>query len=80
MLQLHNLMKRDRWYQAEGPQATVSFAAGSSWMMFSDQVPHGIISGQHLLEQAFILPPGALDDPSTSPLYAMEKLMYRRLA
>lgn len=80
MLQLHNLMKRDGWYQAEGPQEALSFASGSSWMLFSDQVPYAAMSGQHMLEQTFIIDPQGLYYPAISPQATLEKLMRRKLA
>jgi hypothetical protein len=80
MLQLQTLMKRDAWYQAEVPQATVSFSAGSSWIMFSDQVSYAEVSGQYVIEQTFMVPADAQDDPSLSPLHILQKLMHRKLA
>jgi hypothetical protein len=80
MLRLREIMRRDARYQAEGPQFTLSFPAGSSWILFSDQVPHATMSGQYMLEQEFMIPSEALDNPETSPLRIMEKLMRRKLA
>jgi hypothetical protein len=80
MLQLNAAMKRDAWYQGECPQAVISFPPGSSWIVFSDQVPHATIAGQQVLEQTFMVSPEGLDDPDTSPLHVMEKIMRRRLA
>jgi hypothetical protein len=80
MLALQAMMKRSVWYQAEGPQATVYFPTGSTWMMFADQVPHADVSGQHMLEQTFLIAPEALEDPGASPLAIMQRLMRRKLA
>ena len=65
MLQLHDLAKADAAFQQDSPQAEVDFAAGTTWVVFSDQVLHAAMGGQHLLEQTFHLPPEALRHPET---------------
>src|SRR5439155_21478262 len=37
MLQLHDAMKRDMEYQREASQTAVDFAAGATWIAFTDQ-------------------------------------------
>ena len=68
MLQLHDGMKGDLQYQKEAPQETVPFAAGSTWVCFSDQAVHAVMSGQYMLEQTLFLPPGSEYNPEASPL------------
>jgi len=79
MLGLHDRMKSDLDYQWNAPQATVSFAARSVWICFSDQVAHAAMSGQFMLEQTLHLPVQALYDPASSPLYTLERLTGRAL-
>jgi hypothetical protein len=80
MLQLHDRMKADLEYQASADQATFEFPAGCTWIMFSDQVSHAVLAGQHVLEQTFYVPVGAMVDPVKSPLRVLERLTGRQLA
>ena len=80
MLQLHDQMKADAVYQVKAPQHTQQFAPGSSWLVYTDQVSHAAMAGQHLFEQTFYLPIEAMGDASTSPLRVLERLLRRELA
>jgi hypothetical protein len=80
MLQLHDAMKADPTYQSQGEQVTQHFPAGSTWIVYTDQVPHAAMSGVHLLEQTFYVPVESQRDPQTAPLRVLEDLAGRRLA
>lgn len=79
MLHLHDTAKADMTYQRESPQQAVSFAPGTTWLCFSDQVMHAAMSGQFMLEQTIHLPLSALYDSARSPLAILERLTGRRL-
>jgi 3-deoxy-D-manno-octulosonic acid hydroxylase-like protein len=79
MLQLHDRMKADMAYQASVDHTEIRFPAGSTWLMFSDQVSHAVMSGQHVLEQTLYVPVDAMADPSRSPLRVLERLSGSRL-
>ena len=79
MLQLHDLAKADLDYQREAPQAAVDFAPGSTWVVFSDQVLHAVMGGQHMMEQTFYLHPDDQLVPQTSPLRVLERVLGRGL-
>ena len=79
MLQLHDLAKADLDYQREAPQAAVDFAPGSTWVVFSDQVLHAVMGGQHMMEQTFYLHPDDQLVPSTAPLRVLERVLGRDL-
>lgn len=79
MLQLHDRAKGDVEYQKEAPREEVAFAAGSSWIVFTDQVPHAALSGQFALEQTFELPVSGQRHPDQSPLRVLERLTGRSL-
>lgn len=79
MLQLHDKMKADLAYQAEADQAPFDFPPSTTWMVFTDQASHAVMSGQYLLEQTFYVPVEALHDPATSPLKILERLTGRAL-
>lgn len=79
MLALHDKMKSTPEYQQHGVQQAVEFAAGSTWICFSDQTPHAAMGGQFMLEQTFQLPVSAMHNPQYSPLKVLEKLMNQTL-
>jgi hypothetical protein len=79
MLQLHDRMKEDTAYQSAAPQRPFDFPPGSAWIAFTDQVSHAAMSGQHQLEQTFLLPVGAMLDEGRSPLRILEGLKGRSL-
>lgn len=79
MLQLHDRMKEDAEFQSRSPQTSFDFPAGTTWMAFTDQVPHAAMAGQYQLEQTFLLPVAAMIDESRSPLRILERLKGRQL-
>jgi len=79
MLNLHDSMKQNQHYQDHAKQETFNFPPGSSWLVFTDQVPHAALAGQFLLEQTFYLQPTHQKNPDTSPLYRLEKQLGRAL-
>ena len=74
MLQLHDGMKSDLIYQQKAPQELVEFAAGSSWVCFSDQAVHAVMAGQYMLEQTLFLPSGSEYEPQISPLSILTRM------
>jgi hypothetical protein len=80
MLQLHDRMKADDTFQSSSPQTAVDFPAGSTWLTFTDAVSHAAMAGQYQLEQTFLLPVDAMQDPERSPLRILERLKGKRLA
>ena len=74
MLAMHDAMKSDLRYQADGPQTAVSFAPGAVWVCYSDQTPHAAMAGQHMLEQTLFAPLATLRHPELSPLRVLERL------
>jgi hypothetical protein len=79
MLQIHDTMKSDNHYQKTVSQCEVLFPPGSSWMVYTDQVSHAAMSGQHVLEQTFHLPVEGIKNASTNPLKVLEKRLNRTL-
>ena len=79
MLQLHDLGKLDSHYQQTSPKTAVSLPANSSWIVYTDLVPHAVQSGQYALEQTFYLPVEAMQTPELSPLRKLENLLGRKL-
>jgi len=79
MLRLHDAGKLDAAYQADAPRADLSFAAGTTWLCFTDQVLHAALAGHCALEQTFHLPIAAMTRPERSPLGVLERLAGRPL-
>ena len=80
MLQLHDRMKADAAYQEKSAQKRFAFPPGTTWVVFSDQVPHAVLHGQYLLEQTLHLPVAGMQDPERAPLRVLERLTGRPLA
>jgi hypothetical protein len=72
MLYLHDWLKENDDFQKNSPCREVVFAPGSFWMVYTDGVPHAVMSGQFALEQTFIVPPAALVSPGVAPLRVLE--------
>jgi hypothetical protein len=79
MLQLHDRMKSDAEFQSSSPQVAFDFAPGSTWIAFTDEVPHAAMAGQYQLEQTFLLPVSAMRHPERSPLRILERITERKL-
>lgn len=79
MLQLHDNMKADLDYQKTVSQQQVEFPAGSSWIVYTDQVSHAAMAGQFTFEQTFYLSPEGLLEPSKSPLGVLEGMLNKDL-
>ena len=79
MLQLHDRAKADAAFQQSSPQAKLNFAPGTTWVVFSDQVLHAAMGGQHMMEQTFYLDVAHQQDPAASPRGTLERLMGREL-
>lgn len=79
MLHIHDQMKKDQTYQNTCPQQVVQLPAGSTWMVYTDQVSHAVLSGQFVLEQTFYLPVEGMRSQQTSPLRQLEKMLNSKL-
>ncbi|MGD0540788.1 MAG: Kdo hydroxylase family protein [Tepidisphaeraceae bacterium] len=73
MLRFHDYLKDSAEYQTKWPKLRLEFPAGSTWMVYTDQVPHAAISGQFMTEQTFIIPVKAMVTPERCPLRVLEK-------
>jgi hypothetical protein len=80
MLHLHDAMKRDVDYQREAAKTRLEFPAGSTWAVFTDQVPHAALAGQFVFEQTFYLPVGAMHNEQFAPLRILERQFHMPLA
>jgi len=74
MMRFHNFLKENARFQAECPKYAWQFPPGSSWMVYTDTVPHAVLAGQYALEQTLLVEPEALVEPETSPLRVLERM------
>lgn len=72
MLYLHDWLKENADFQKNSPKQELVFPPGSSWMVYTDGVPHAAMSGQYALEQTFIIPREALVTPQVAPFRVLE--------
>ena len=63
MLKIHHAMKEDRQFQDGCRKDRWEFPAGSTWIVFTDGASHACLSGQHALEQTFIVRRSSLVAP-----------------
>jgi len=80
MLRFHDYLKENTAYQENCPKQRLEFPPMSTWMVYTDGVPHAALSGQFALEQTFIVPLNALVTPAQAPIRVLEQLCGRALA
>ena len=79
MMELHNAMKENAEFQRDCVKESVNFPPGSSWMVYTETVPHAVLAGQYALEQTFLVDPKALVTPESAPVAILEKMAAARL-
>lgn len=80
MMRLHNAMKEDSDFQGVCSREYLQFVPGSSWMVYTETVPHAVLAGQYALEQTFLVDPAAMVVPASSPIRVLEKMAGATLA
>ena len=79
MMRFHNFLKENARWQSECPKYPFQFPAGSSWMVYTDTVPHAVLAGQYALEQTFLVRPDAMVRPEVAPLHVLEEIAHAKL-
>ncbi len=74
MLRFHDYLKSNREFQRDCPKWRFDFVAGSTWMAFTDVVPHSVLAGRFALEHTYIVPCAAMLIPGIAPLGILERL------
>lgn len=74
MLFLHDWLKENTEFQTSSPKWELQFAPGACWMVYTDGVPHAVISGRYALEQTFIVPTTALVSPEVAPVNVLGRV------
>ncbi len=79
MLGFHNFLKSNDSYQKETTKYRLAFPPNSTWLVFTDVVPHSVLSGRYALEQTMIVARDSLLQPECAPASILEKLCGRKL-
>jgi 3-deoxy-D-manno-oct-2-ulosonic acid (Kdo) hydroxylase len=79
MLRFHDYLKESSDFQRQGTKVPTDFPPSATWIVFTDAVPHAVLSGRLALEQTFIIPVSALVAPEKSPLRELEEIAGRSL-
>ena len=79
MMRFHNFLKENASFQAKCHKEFLQFPAGSSWMVYTDMVPHAVLAGQYALEQTFIVNHEAMVAPEYSPLSVLQAMTHATL-
>ena len=80
MLGFHDYLKFNEQYQRDCSKYRFEFPPDSTWMVFTDIVPHAVLSGQHALEQTVIVRRESLAARQHAPIDILEALCGRPLA
>jgi len=80
MLGFHDYLKKNDEYQSGCAKYRFAFPPGSTWMVFTDVVPHAVESGQHAMEQTFIVARESLLSRDRAPASILERLAGTTLA
>lgn len=79
MLGFHDYLKFNEDYQRNCPKYRSEFPPDSSWMVFTDVVPHAVLSGQYALEQTVIVKREALLKSEHAPIAILESICHSPL-
>ncbi len=79
MMRFHNFLKENADYQARGKREAWFLPPGSSWMVYTDMVPHAVLAGQYALEQTYLVAPEAMVTPEHAPLSVLEAMTGEKL-
>ena len=74
MLDFHDYLKMHERFQSNARKERIEFPPGSTWIAFTDMVPHAVLSGQYALEQTFFVEVDSMLLPQRSPLRILEAL------
>lgn len=80
MLRFHDYLKENSAYQQDPAHTRLEFPPYSTWIVFTDSVPHAALSGRLALEQTYIIPVESMVAPERAPLRVLERLCGKALA
>jgi hypothetical protein len=80
MLGFHDYLKANRVFQDSSAKSRWEFPPNSTWIVFTDSVPHAVLSGRFALEHTYIVSECDLVLRDRSPREVLEKLCGTPLA
>jgi hypothetical protein len=80
MLLFHDYLKANAMFQRDCRKQFHEFPPSSTWIVFTDMVPHAVLSGQYALEHTYFVPVSAMVTPEKSPLRILESIARAKLA
>ena len=79
MLGFHDYLKFNDDYQRNTPKYRFEFPPDSTWIVFTDVVPHAVLSGQYALEQTVMVRRESLVKREHAPVAILESICKRPL-
>ncbi len=80
MLRFHDYLKANEEVQVAARREPFSFPPGSTWIVYTDMVSHGVLSGQSALEQTIIVSKETMAVPEKALIAILERLSGQSLA
>jgi hypothetical protein len=80
MLHFHDWLKENESFQKNCPKTAIDFPSGCTWLVYTDYVPHAVLTGQFALEQTFIIHLDGMVTPGQAPIRILEQLGKRKMA
>jgi len=80
MLHFHDYLKANEDFQANCDKIRLEFPPRSTWLVYTDGVPHAALSGQFALEHTYIVPVSALVAEGKAPISVLEAMCDRKLS
>ena len=74
MLHFHDWLKKNSEYQAKCTKYRFDLPPGSTWLVFTDVVPHAVLGGRLALEQTVIVARESLADRTLAPSAILERM------
>ncbi|MES1257651.1 MAG: Kdo hydroxylase family protein [Acidobacteriota bacterium] len=74
MLHFHDWLKHSESYQRDCAKYRFDLPPGSTWLVFTDMVPHAVLGGRLALEQTVIVSRRSLANPALAPASILERL------
>ncbi|MGA8028872.1 MAG: Kdo hydroxylase family protein [Bryobacteraceae bacterium] len=79
MLRFHDYLKHNADFQTNCAKYRFEFPPGSTWLTFTDILPHSVQSGRHALEQTFIIARESMANQEDAPVSILERVCRRPL-
>ncbi len=79
MLHFHDWLKGNVEYQGSCAKYRFDLPPGSTWLVFTDIVPHAVLGGRLALEQTVIVSRSSLANPANAPASILERLAGRTM-